>query len=143
MKGGGNPRRDRVAQSMRMLLVEMIEREVKDPRVHAAGLVSINLVELNRDMSVARVYVSFLGGDERAQAVDRAMRGLQAASGFLRGPLARRMGIARAPELRFMRDTRAEFGQHIREILQEDESRTSAEGSTGGSDDEGGGEEHE
>lgn len=137
MKGGGNPRRDRVSQSMRMLLVEMIEREVKDPRVHAAGLVSINLVELNRDMSVARVYVSFLGGDERAQAVEQALRGLQAASGFLRGPLARRMGIARAPELRFLRDTRAEFGQHIREILQEDEARSSAQGSDDGGDDEG------
>lgn len=106
-----------------MLLAEMIERDVRDPRVHAAGLVSVNLVELNRDMSVARVYVSFLGGDTGERGVDGAVAGLQAAAGFLRGPLARRMGLRRAPELRFARDTRAAFGQQIREILQEDDAR--------------------
>jgi ribosome-binding factor A len=58
---------------------------------------------------------------ERTMA--RALAGLQAASGFLRGPLARRMGLRRAPELRFARDTRAEFGQQIRQILDQDESR--------------------
>lgn len=128
---GGNPRRERVAHTMRMFLAEMIERDVRDPRVHEAGLVSVNLVELNRDMSVAQIYVSFLGGDMSERTMTRALAGLQAASGFLRGPLARRMGLRRAPELRFARDTRAEFGQRIREILDEDESRGEDESGEG------------
>lgn len=121
-------RQQRVANAMRELLTELIVREVKDPRVHAAGLISVSQVEINRDLSVAYVYVSFMGGagDERAE--ERALAGLAAAAGFLRGPVGRRMRLQRAPELRFMRDPRASFGQRMSEILRDDEQRASASG---------------
>jgi ribosome-binding factor A len=123
---GQGTRQQRVANAMRELLTELIAREVKDPRVHAAGMVSVSQVDLNRDLSVARVYVSFIGGAGDEQAEDRALAALQAAAGFLRGPVGRRMRLQRAPELRFARDPRAEFGQRIREILIEDEQRGGA-----------------
>jgi len=103
----------------------MIERDVKDPRVHAAGIISVNNVELNRDMSVARVYVSFYLAD--AAAVERAMKGIQAAAGFLRGPLARRVNLARAPELRFVHDTSPELWERVDEIVREDQRRATGE----------------
>ncbi|HWN66707.1 MAG TPA: 30S ribosome-binding factor RbfA [Haliangium sp.] len=120
---GQGTRQQRVANAMRELLTELIAREVKDPRVHAAGMVSVSQVDLNRDLSVARVYVSFIGGAGDEQAEERALAALQAAAGFLRGPVGRRMRLQRAPELRFWRDSRAEFGQRMREILIEDEQR--------------------
>lgn len=127
---GQGTRRQRVANTMRDVLNELIAREVKDPRVHGAGLVSVSQVELNRDLSVAWVYVSFLsgpGGDDTDQAaVERALAGLKAAAGFLRGPIGRRMRLQRAPELRFARDIRAAFGQRMGEILHDDEQREGA-----------------
>jgi ribosome-binding factor A len=123
---GQGTRQQRVANAMRELLTELISREVKDPRVHAAGLVSVSQVELNRDLSVAYVYVSFMGGTGDERAEERALAGLTAAAGFLRGPVGRRMRLQRAPELRFMRDARASFGQRMREILRDDEQRASA-----------------
>jgi ribosome-binding factor A len=122
---GGNPRRARVAQTMRDLLAQMIDRDIKDPRARAAGLVSVNHVELNRDMSSARVYVSFFTADERAIA--EAVRGLQAAARFLRGPLARKMNLARAPELRFVHDPSQEFVNRLSALVREDEARRPTE----------------
>lgn len=113
-----------MASAIRENLAELIDREIKDPRVRAAGLVSINTVDLNTDMSIARVYTSFFGGDEAASA--EAIRGLNAASGFLRGPLGRRMNLARTPELRFMLDTSPEFNQRLANIVADDDARAAA-----------------
>jgi ribosome-binding factor A len=121
-------RQQRVGNAMRELLTELIVREVKDPRVHAAGLISVSQVEINRDLSVAYVYVSFIGGPGDARAEERALAGLTAAAGFLRGPVGRRMSLQRAPELRFLRDARASFGQHMRDIMRDDEQRAADAG---------------
>lgn len=138
-------RQQRVGNAMRELLTELIVREVKDPRVHAAGLISVSQVEINRDLSVAYVYVSFIGGPGDKRAEERALAGLTAAAGFLRGPVGRRMSLQRAPELRFLRDERASFGQHMRDIMRDDEQRaadagpeqTAAEGEGGEGEGEG------
>lgn len=139
MKSGGNPRRVRVANSIRAALAEMIARQVKDPRVRSAGFININHVELNSDMSVARIYVSFLpssstaptttsagkfdSGDSHFQspAVRRAIAGLQASAGFLRGPLARRLRLRHAPDLRFVADDSPSFQQKLRDVVRADD----------------------
>lgn len=121
MTASGNPRRARVAQTIRMHLAEMIHRELKDPRIDGVPLVSVNTVELNRDMSVARVFVGFPGATEAA--AEAAMTALEAGGKRLRGPLGRRMNLARAPRLRFELDTSDEFAYRLTEIVREDERR--------------------
>ncbi len=116
-----SPRRGRVAQALRAALSELIEREVKDPRVRAAGLFSINHVDLNADMSVARIAVSFPLADDAA--VDDAMTGLVAAAGYLRGPVGRRLHLKRPPELRFLRDDTLELQERIAAIAHDDQVR--------------------
>jgi len=118
-------RKARVGDAIRDALSEMIRREVKDPRVTAAGVVTITRVEMNVDLSVAMVYTSIFG-DERA--AERAIAGLCAAAGFLRGPLARRLRLGRPPELRFVRDTGLAFGMALTDIVREDEARARAAG---------------
>jgi ribosome-binding factor A len=106
---------------MRDVLSSLISREVHDPRVQQAGLVSVNHVELNRDMSVAHVYVAFLGASE--EAGERATEALQHAAGFLRGPLGRELRLQRAPELRFVHDQSGEFGVRLSQVVREDQAR--------------------
>lgn len=140
MSTGGNPRRVRVARSMREVLAAMIDREIKDPRVRAAGFITINHIELNSDMSVARVYVSFLAtqdSDDLAQneVVQRAMSGLQAAAGYLRGPLGRKLHLRHAPSLRFVADDSPLFQQRLRDLVRTDNAASVHEESPRDADD--------
>ena len=113
-------RKARVADAIRDTLSEMIRREVKDPRVSAAGVVSITQVEMNADLSVANIYVSVYGSEAVAAG---AIAGLQKAAGFLRGPMGRKLKMARPPELRFHRDKGLEFGMELQRIVREDEAK--------------------
>lgn len=115
----------KVGDAIRDALSEMIRREVKDPRVTAAGVVTITRVEMNVDLSVALIWTSIYGDDRVAE---KAIAGLTAAAGFLRGPLARRLRLGRPPELRFVRDTGLAFGHELTQIVRDDEARARAAG---------------
>jgi len=130
----GNPRRVRVAHAIRESLVELIDREVSDPRVKSAGLLSITQVELNKDMSVARVYVSFVGASD-ANA-KRAVAALDGAAGFLRGPMGRHLGMAKVPSLRFVYDQSGEFQARMSEIVRDDQRRADQAAETDVGEDE-------
>jgi len=130
MKGAraGNARKTRVEHAIRDTLTELIAADVKDPRVHAPELLTISRVELNVDMSVARCYVSIVGDDA---AADDAIEGLAKAASFLRGPVGRRLGLQRAPELRFMLDPSVDMSAKLAAIVREDEERAKAAGRAG------------
>lgn len=117
MAGADRNRAARVAEAIKIELAELVAREVKDPRVRD-GLVTVSHVEVNRDLSVADVGVSIL-----AAQPGPVMKGLQAAAGFLRGPLARRLRLRVAPELRFHHDTSQEMATRLRDIVREDDAR--------------------
>lgn len=115
------PRREKSAKresALRDALAEIIPREVKDPRVHAAGIVSVNRVELNGDASVGQVYVSFVTTENRAR--HDALAGLEAAARFLRTSLARRLRLGRSPRLEFVYDVTAEVGEQLARIVAQD-----------------------
>ena len=118
-------RKDRVESALREELATIIAREVKDPRVTAAGLIGVTRVECTQDLSVARVYVSIYADDAVAK---KALAGLAASAGFLRGPVGRRLNLQRPPELRFVRDESAELNIRLASILREDEDKARAAG---------------
>ena len=122
-------RRARVEHALRETLTELIAADVKDPRVHAAELLTVTKVELNVDLSVANVYVSVVGDDATADGV---IEGLKKAAGFLRGPVARRLQLQRAPELRFHHDISVDMSEKLAAIVREDEERARAAGRTPG-----------
>lgn len=123
--GSGSARRDRVQHAMREALTEAIAADVRDPRVHAPTMLTVTKVELNVDLAVANIYVSIVGEDA---VVDGAMRGLEKAAGFLRGPIGRRLGLQHAPELRFMLDHSLDMSEKLAQIVREDEERARAAG---------------
>ena len=120
-------RKDRVEHALRDELSALI-REVKDPRVTAAGLVGVARVECSPDFQVAHVFVSIYGDDRTA---DKVIAGLTAAAGFLRGPLARRLQLGRPPELRFVHDRSAEMSLRLTDVVREDAAKAAAVGRTG------------
>jgi len=109
----------RLGKEIQGELAEMIRREVKDPRVHAAGILTVTRVEVTNDGRYARVFVSFIGeGATEAHAKD-AIAGLTRAAGFVRGEIGRRLGLRRAPELKYFHDHGAENAQKIDQLLKE------------------------
>ncbi len=77
-------RRDRVQETMRTELSEIIKRDLKDPRL---GFVTITDVELSNDMSHAKVFVSIYGSEEEKRL---SMQALESAKGFIRTNLGQR-----------------------------------------------------
>ena len=94
-------RHQRLGHQVQRTLAELLQFEVKDPRVQNVSLTS---VDLSRDLSVARVYFSLIDPDADPAA---ALEGLQRAAGFLRGKLGKAIKARHVPELRFAHDDSA------------------------------------
>ena len=106
----GRYRRDRINEEMRKELMNIL-RGVKDPRVQDAFL-SVTAAQVTPDLKYAKIYYSFLSGDEK-----EVLQGLKAASGYIRRELARTLNLRITPELSFHRDTSIAYGAHIASIL--------------------------
>lgn len=90
-----------------------ILREMKDPRI-SGGMLSIVKIDLANDLSVCRVFVSSLQGQEAAA---EAVKALKSAAGFLRRELGHRLQLRHTPELRFTADSSIEHSADIAKIL--------------------------
>lgn len=101
----------RVADQMQRELAQLIQQEVRDPRV---GMTTVSAVEVSKDLSNAKVFVSVLGA-EPAEAIAV----LKKVSGMLRHELGRRMLMRVVPELHFVHDTSAERGARLSALIDE------------------------
>jgi len=99
----------RVADQIQRDLTELIARELKDPRV---GLVTLNAVEVTPDYAHAKVYFSLLTGDP-----EEATEGLNAAAGFLRNGLFKRLQIHTVPTLHFVFDRTIERASDMNALI--------------------------
>ncbi len=111
----------RVGEQIQRELAELVQRELKDPRL---GMVTISAVDVSRDMSVARVYFTVLNPGHDVRETEE---GLIHATGFLRRELAHRMRLRVVPELRFQYDHSIEDGSRLSALIDkavsEDESK--------------------
>jgi ribosome-binding factor A len=88
----------RVEEQIHRALVELVRREVRDPRV---GPITITAVEVSRDLSHAKVF--FLPFDATRPA-DGVLQALKSAAGFLHIQLRKHLKMRQVPELRFELD---------------------------------------
>jgi ribosome-binding factor A len=92
---------DRIGDQMQRELAQLIQREIKDPRV---GMITVNAVKVSRDLGYADIYVSLLTTEElgaESPEVKESLAVLNKASGFLRGQVGRAMKLRVVPLLRF------------------------------------------
>lgn len=106
-------RQARVAALVQEVISELILRRIKDPRI---GFVSVVKVDVPRDMSVAKVFVSVLGTADEKQ---KSMEGLGSAKGLIRSEVAKVLGMRRALEIEFLLDEGIEHSVHISKVLNE------------------------
>ena len=109
----GFSRRDRISEQIRRELAEVIQSELKDPRV---GMISLTDVEVSPDYAHAKVYFSSMAGSD---TLDSVQAGLQQASGFLRSELGKRISIHMIPQLHFVFDDSLERGAELSKLISE------------------------
>jgi ribosome-binding factor A len=110
---------DRIGDQMQRELAQLIQREVKDPRV---GMVTVNAVKVSRDLGYADIYVSLLTTEELTEESPRvrdSLAVLNKASGFLRGQIGRAMKLRVTPQLRFHFDTLLGHSRHMDNLIRE------------------------
>ncbi len=105
-------RAERVAGEMRRELALLIQREIKDP---AVGFISVSDVEVSRDLSHAKVFVTVFEEDKAKGSIGALNR----AAGFLRGRLGQEMRLRSVPELHFHHDASVETGQRMDRLIEE------------------------
>ena len=108
-----NQRLTRLNEQFRREIMEILVRDVRDPRIQD---VVVTGVEVTSDLWMAKVYVQ-ASGTRKNKA--EALEGLEAAQGFIRRSLANVMRIRRTPELRFLEDKTFTYVQNIEEVLEE------------------------
>ncbi|MBN2351178.1 MAG: 30S ribosome-binding factor RbfA [Spirochaetales bacterium] len=102
----------RVASLLRDELAELVLHEVKDPRIDT--LLSITDVEVARDASFAKVFVSYYGDAAKREEIIAA---LNHAAGFLQKEIAKRVKLRSTPRLAFYHDVSIERGFRVTEVL--------------------------
>jgi len=102
----------RLNEQLKREIIDIVRREVKDPRV---GDLVVTGVEVTADLSFARVYVQVPQREDE----EETLAGLQAAAPFIRAQIGERLRVRRTPELRFEPDHSLEHARRINELLAE------------------------
>ena len=103
---------ERVNNLIRREISELLQRQVKDPRL--GNFVAITDVSTSPDLKYAKVFVSCIDGNQEKQEI---LAVLTSASGFFRNELAKRLRLRHIPELNFKWDDSIERGAHLSELI--------------------------
>ncbi|MEF3304876.1 30S ribosome-binding factor RbfA [Paenibacillus sp. GYB003] len=101
----------RVGEQIKKELSQILQSELKDPRV---GFVTVTGVDVTNDLSLAKVYLSVLGTD---QEKEESLKAIAKATGFIRSELGKRIRLRITPELQFQIDASIEYGSRIDRLL--------------------------
>lgn len=106
-------KKDKLNGIIQRELSQILQLEVRDRDI---GFCTITAVDVTNDLSIAKIYVTFLkkGHDQK-----RGLEALERSRGFIRTLLAKRLTVRRVPELKFVLDSSLEYGNKIETIIHE------------------------
>ena len=107
-------RTQRLGEQIKRDLALLIQRELKDPRI---GMVTVNFVDLSKDLSYADVNVTALVTDDSDEKIIESLTILNEASTFLRMELGRALKVRKVPHLRFHYDDSLKRGARINALI--------------------------
>jgi len=125
-----NPRVRRIADRIKVIVAQMLERRIKDPRI---GFVTVTDVRVSGDSQNATIFYTVLGADSETALAGTAAA-LESAKGLIRSEVAKQLGMRHAPTLEFVHDALPETARHLDEVLakakQQDEEVAANRGTT-------------
>ena len=121
-----SPRVRKIADRIKVIVAEMLERRVKDPRL---GFVTVTDVRVSGDTQQASIFYTVYGEDDDLASTAAA---LESAKGLLRSEVAKQLGMRHAPTLSFIPDALPENARHLDDVLAkaraQDEAAAAARG---------------
>ena len=106
-----NPRVRKIADRIQVIVAEMLERRIKDPRL---GFVTVTDVRVTGDSQQASIFYTVLGADDELASTAAA---LESAKGVIRSEVAKQLGMRHAPSVEFIQDALPENARHLDELL--------------------------
>lgn len=106
-------RPNRLAETLKEEISQLIRVELKDPRL---GFVTLTSVEVAGDLAHAKVYVSVLGTEDEGKT---SLDVLNRAAGFVRCEIGKRIRLRHVPAIVFVYDPSIEHGAHIAKLLRD------------------------
>lgn len=107
----GNPRYIKVAEQIRVIVAELLERRIKDPRL---GFVTVTDVRMTGDGREATVFYTVMG-DDQARAGTAAA--LASANGLIRSTVGKQLGMRFTPTVSFVLDAVPETAAEMDALL--------------------------
>jgi ribosome-binding factor A len=103
---------ERVNALIQREISELIQRELRDPRLHE--FIVVTEVDTSPDLKYAKIYISCISGQQEEEKI---LSVLNSAAGFLRTELAKKVRLRYTPELNFIWDNSIEHGDKILRLL--------------------------
>ncbi len=103
-------RSERVADQIQREVAEIIAQELEDPRI---GRVTVSGSSISKDLPNATLYITMPADGD----VQRALEGLNRASGFVRRRLGQRVRMRYVPRLRFAHDETLDRATRVGELI--------------------------
>jgi ribosome-binding factor A len=110
----------KLADRIQVIVAEMLERRIKDPRL---GFVTVTDVRVTGDLREATVFYTVLGDQAEREASATA---LESAKGIIRSEVGKQTGIKFTPTIAFVADAVPETAAHLEELLREARERDAA-----------------
>ncbi|MEH3033269.1 MAG: 30S ribosome-binding factor RbfA [Aeromicrobium erythreum] len=105
-------RTQQLADRIKVIVAQMLERRVKDPRL---GFVTVTDVRLSGDNQHASVFYTVMGDQK---AADDTAAALGSATGLLRSEVGKQLRLRHTPRLEFFLDAVPESARQIDDLIE-------------------------
>jgi ribosome-binding factor A len=106
-----SPRVQKVADQIKVIVAEMLERRIKDPRL---GFITVTDVKLTGDSREATVFYTVLGSESDVAGTQVA---LASATGLIRSQVGKQLGMRFTPTVEFVLDAIPDTAKQIDDLL--------------------------
>lgn len=106
-----SPRVRKVADRIKVIVAEMLERRIKDPRI---GFVTVTDVRVTGDTQQATIFYTVFGEQDQ---LDETAKALESAKGLIRSEVGKQLGMRTVPSLEFVHDALPETARNLDDLL--------------------------